>query len=79
MPIEAKCGNCIFGDIAVKEGDPYTFMNPHGEEVVRVHQQTVLLCRAMPPIAGQWPQVLPEDWCGHFQPEQEENKEQGQQ
>lgn len=66
MQVEAKCSNCVFGDVAVKEGDAYTFLNPYGEEVTRVHQQTVLLCRAMPPIVGQWPQVSPDDWCGHF-------------
>lgn len=70
MQIEAKCGNCVFGDIAVKEGDSYSFLNPYGEEVTRVHPQTVLLCRAMPPIVEQWPQVSIDDWCGHFQSEE---------
>lgn len=66
MQTKPKCGNCVFAEVAAKEGESYTFLNPFGEEVTRVYQQTVLLCRAMPPIAGQWPQVTVDDWCGHF-------------
>lgn len=63
---QPSCVNCIYADLLVKEGDTYSFINPHGDEVVRVHPQTVLLCRAMPPIVGQWPQVSKDDWCGQF-------------
>lgn len=70
MTEKVSCSNCIYSDLLVKKGDVYTFLNPLGDEVSRVHQQTVLLCRAMPPIAGTWPQVDSEDWCGQFETEE---------
>ena len=60
----SSCASCKFSEILVKEGDTYSFLNPLGEEVTRIHEANVLLCRAMPPIAGAWPQVSPDDWCG---------------
>jgi hypothetical protein len=42
-------------------------MNPIGYEILRSHTETVLLCRAMPPLAGQFPQVSTDDWCGHYE------------
>jgi hypothetical protein len=59
-----SCANCIYSELVYQEGDSYSFVNPNGDEVTRQYPQTVLICRAMPPIAGSWPQVVPEDWCG---------------
>lgn len=41
-------------------------LNPVGDEVTKIHEDTVLICRAMPPIAGSFPQVTEDDWCGQF-------------
>jgi hypothetical protein len=41
-------------------------LNPVGDEVTKIHEETVLICRAMPPIAGSFPQVAEDDWCGQF-------------
>jgi len=43
-------------------------LNPVGDEVTKIHEDTVLICRAMPPIAGSFPQVTEDDWCGQFSP-----------
>jgi hypothetical protein len=59
-----SCANCKYSELVAKEGEEYSYMNPVGEEIVRVYPHTVLICRGMPPIAGSWPQVTPEDWCG---------------
>ncbi len=70
--MEVKCTNCAFCEVVVKEGDLFTFINPYGEEVNRKHENTVFICRANPPIGGDWPQVTEEDWCGKFQPKEGE-------
>lgn len=62
-----KCTQCVFCDIAVNEGDEYSFLGPWGDEVTRVHEATVYVCRFWPPIAGQWPQVSDDDWCGQYE------------
>jgi hypothetical protein len=64
--MKQSCEFCAFSELLVKEGDTFTFLNPNGDEVVRMHPCSVLQCRAMPPIAGTWPQVELEDWCGYF-------------
>lgn len=62
-----NCINCLHSELVVEEGDSYKFLDPYGDEVARVHQQTILLCRAMPPITGSWPHVAVDDWCGYFE------------
>jgi hypothetical protein len=61
-----KCGDCFFSEVLIKKGTPYTILNPVGTEITRVHEDTVLICRAMPPLGGSFPQVTEEDWCGQF-------------
>ena len=61
-----SCVSCVFAEVLVREGETYTFLDPFGDEVVRVHGQTVLQCKALPPVTGTWPQVSTEDWCGYF-------------
>jgi hypothetical protein len=61
-----KCGDCVFSEVLVKKGTPYTILNPVGTEITRVHEDTVLICRAMPPLGGSFPQVTEDDWCGQF-------------
>ena len=46
-------------------GDDYTFLNPHGDTVVRKYDRSVFICRYNPPLTGEWPQVSEDDWCGH--------------
>lgn len=60
------CEKCTYSELIVQGGEPYTFLDPFGDEVARIHQQTVLQCRAMPPLGGTWPQVAIDDWCGYF-------------
>lgn len=60
------CEKCAHSELLVQEGDPYSFLDPNGDEIARLHQSTVLQCRAMPPLAGAWPQVSTDDWCGYF-------------
>lgn len=60
------CEICTFSQILISKGDSYSFLDPNGEEVVRTHLETILECRAMPPLGGSWPHVSPEDWCGYF-------------
>lgn len=62
------CESCKFSKVLVKEGEEYTFTSPVGDEATRFYEDTVLLCRAMPPIAGGFPQVSIDDWCGHYEP-----------
>ena len=62
-----SCADCKYSTYIVKEGEKYEFTNAFGDSSTRVHQQSVLLCRAMPPIIGQWPTVLETDWCGYFE------------
>jgi hypothetical protein len=56
----------MYSEVLVKKGTPYTILNPIGNEVTRVHEDTVLICRAMPPLGGSFPQVTEDDWCGQF-------------
>ena len=72
--MEIKCSNCGFCEIVVEKGDLYTFINPVGEDVSRTHDRTVRICRANPPIGGDWPQVSEDDWCGKFQPKEPINE-----
>lgn len=62
------CINCIYCDKIVNEGDDYSFINPHGDIVVRKHAAPVYVCRYNPPLAGDWPQVSEDDWCGQGKP-----------
>lgn len=62
----AACKTCRFSNLLVQAGEVYTFTNVVGDEVERTHAVTVLECRAMPPVAGGWPQVQEDDWCGHY-------------
>jgi len=66
--MEIRCTDCIFCDLILKEGDLFNFINPVGYEVSRTHDSNVYICRANPPIGGDWPQVTKNDWCGKFQP-----------
>jgi hypothetical protein len=66
--MEVKCINCAFSEIVVKEGDLFTVLDPHGIEVNKKYDQSVYICRAGPPIAGDWPHVTEDDWCGGFKP-----------
>lgn len=69
--MEIKCTNCVFCELVVEAGDLFTMLDPYGEEVERQHSSTVYVCRANPPITGDWPQVSDNDWCGKFQPKEE--------
>ena len=62
-----SCADCKYSIYIVKEGQEYNFTNPLGDTSTRVHKQSVLLCRAMPPLIGEWPTVLESDWCGYFE------------
>lgn len=66
--MEVKCKNCTFFEIVIEQGDLFTFFNPNGDEVNRKHERAVYICRANPPIGGDWPQVVEDDWCGGFKP-----------
>jgi hypothetical protein len=70
MPV--KCENCVFFDLVVEAGELFKFINPRGDEVSRQHDSNVYICRASPPITGDWPQVSTDDWCGKFQPKEGE-------
>ena len=61
-----KCPDCTYCEVVVKEGDPYTYINAYGDELHRVHDSTLYICRSNPPITGRWPEVLEDDWCGEF-------------
>lgn len=69
--MEIKCTNCVFCELVVSEGELYTFINPLGDQVSRQHDRTVYICRANPPIGGDWPQVTENDWCGRFEKKEE--------
>lgn len=69
--MDIKCTNCLFCELVIKEGDLFTMLDPYGEEVNRSHDSSVYICRANPPIGGDWPQVSEDDWCGKFQPKEE--------
>lgn len=56
----------------VSKGSTFSMLNPVGDEVTRIHEETVLICRAMPPISGSFPQVAEDDWCGQFSPTPED-------
>jgi hypothetical protein len=62
-----KCIDCKFCDLVVEAGTLFSFINPYGSEVEREHPSTIYICRANPPIAGSWPEVSEDDWCGKFQ------------
>ena len=64
--MEVKCKNCLFFETVVQAGELFTFINPHGDEVNREHSSNIHICRANPPIGGDWPQVTEDDWCGMF-------------
>lgn len=69
MPTQSTkntCKLCKFSEVLVKKGDKYVTRNVNGDEVNRVHEQTVLICRLNPPI-NDWPHVVEDDWCGQFQ------------
>jgi len=64
--MQHSCEKCTFCELVVNKGDSFTIFNPIGEEVHKVHQSNVLICRYHPPISGDWPQVSEDDWCGKF-------------
>lgn len=61
-----KCVDCRFSEVLVQRGQEYTILDPVGTEVPRVHGDTILICRAMPPLGGSFPNVTEDDWCGQF-------------
>ena len=63
----SKCPECKYSEKVLEAGNQYTFRNPNGDEVTRQYGQTVYICRANPPISGDWPQVTADDWCGMFE------------
>lgn len=67
MDATISCEKCLYAELLVKAGDTYSFLSPLGQEVERKHINTILICRRYPPIAGQFPQVTTEDWCGEFE------------
>jgi len=62
-----NCKECVYCEQAVNAGDEYTFINPVGDVITRIHSDSLYICRFWPPIAGQWPQVAEDDWCGQFE------------
>lgn len=58
------CTKCKYSSVLVTLGEEYNFINANGDEVTRVHSDTILECRFMPPIGGMFPQVSEDDWCG---------------
>lgn len=62
----ASCKDCIYSEVEAEPGDKFSYHNPYGELVEREHTQHILICRHSPPIAGTWPNVTVEDWCGQF-------------
>ena len=64
---ELSCRNCVYSQLLVEAGDLYIILNPHGDEVQRQYENTVMICRESPPISGTWPQVTAEDWRGRFE------------
>lgn len=64
--MKINCMNCAYGEVVVTSGDIFTLLNPIGEEVEKLHDKTVLICRQSPPIGGEWPEVFENDWCGKF-------------
>jgi hypothetical protein len=63
-----SCAACKYGEVLVSKGSPFVVLNPIGDEVTKIHEETVLICRAMPPLGGSFPQVAETDWCGEFKP-----------
>ena len=68
--MEIKCSNCIFFDIIANSGDLLTYRDPHGNERARLREESISICRALPPT-NEWPAVEPNDWCGSFNPGEE--------
>ena len=66
--MEINCTKCMFCEQVVKAGDMFTILDPYGQEVNRKHGHNLYICRANPPITGDWPQVTEDDWCGGFKP-----------
>lgn len=64
---QPKCILCKWSEVLAEEGDLYTMINPHGDEVQRKYESNIIICRESPPISGSWPQVSVEDWCGRFE------------
>lgn len=58
------CTNCAYSSVLVSAGEEYSFINANGDELTRVHSDTVFECRLLPPIGGMFSQVSEEDWCG---------------
>lgn len=61
-----SCYTCKYSQLIVNEGEEYVTLNPHGDEVLKVYNNTILICRYSPPING-WPEVLKDDWCSKFE------------
>lgn len=64
--MDVSCVNCVFCEQVVKDGDIFTILDPHGDEIERQHASDVFICRALPPITGSWPEVTTSDWCGKW-------------
>ena len=58
----AQCKDCEYSKVVASKGDPIPTRDPHGFDVERFVQETVLMCRYGPPING-WPVVAEDDWC----------------
>jgi hypothetical protein len=72
--MEINCTKCVFCELVVKAGDLFTVLDPYGMEVNKSHGNDVYICRALPPITGDWPEVTENDWCGKFQPKENINE-----
>lgn len=56
---QARCGLCSFFEIIVSYPDDDASPEDGMPEAV---------CRRFPPITGEWPVVLGDDWCGEWAP-----------
>lgn len=63
-----NCKDCKYSQVIVEKGQHYTMLNPVGDEITRLYEDTIMICRWAPPISGSWPQVGTEDYCGKFEP-----------
>lgn len=58
----AQCKDCKYSEVVATKGDPIETRDPHGFDLVKYVEQTVLMCRFNPPLNG-WPLVNETDWC----------------
>lgn len=72
-----KCETCKFAHVNWLKGEPYR-QSTYAGTTVHIREMTSVQCRIHPPVVTTiedrndgWPWITGDDWCGEYQPKEQ--------